>query len=177
MEHSAEVCEDKSTQTKSAPVAIGMSVADAAALFRVSRRSVTRAKVVLAKGIPVLRRLVMAGQVAISAAADVANLPKEEQEQIVEGGPDAVIAASRGTRQHHKSTTQKPERLEAVASVDPEGLLPCKHCGSPAEYESAFDILRGNLQYAICTNEACGIQTPLRKSRDEVRAVWNLRSK
>lgn len=164
-------------QKKSASPIGEASQAEVAEIFHVGKRSVERARYVIEKGIPELSRLVTEGKVAVSAAADVAGLPKEEQAKIVAGGAETIIVASRKIRQNRKSATQESGNPQSSATVEPDGLLPCAHCGSPAKYESFFDILRGNLHYAICTNEACNIQTPNRKKKEDVQAIWNLRSK
>lgn len=168
--------DEEATENFKSPIGDLKTQTSVAETLQVGRRSVQRARKVHEQGIPELSRLVTEGKLAVSAAADVAGLPKEEQAKIVAGGADAVIAASREIRQQRKSATQESANPESTAPADPEALLPCGHCGSPAKYETFFDILRGYLHYATCTNESCGIQTPSRKKKDEVQAVWNRRS-
>ena len=58
----------------------------AAALLSVGERSIRRAAVVHDEGTPELVTAVEQGRVSVSAAADVASLPKEEQREIVAKG-------------------------------------------------------------------------------------------
>lgn len=70
---------------------IRASVASAASLFRVSVRSVDTARDVLSNGAASLIAAVDAGDVAVSAAAEVADeLTKSEQKKLVASGPEKV---------------------------------------------------------------------------------------
>lgn len=55
-----------------------------------STRAVGMAAVVLEHGVSALVALVDAGELAVSAAADVARLPVEDQEDLAAAGADAV---------------------------------------------------------------------------------------
>lgn len=59
---------------------------EAARMLNVSRRTVQTAKSVLEQGTPELISAVESGKVSVSAAADVAQLPKEKQAEIVARG-------------------------------------------------------------------------------------------
>ena len=65
------------------------SQAETAALLNVGKRSVERAAKVQAEGSDSLIASVDAGEVAVSVAADVAELPKGEQEEVVAIGEAA----------------------------------------------------------------------------------------
>lgn len=69
-----------SEQAASLPVA---TQAHAAELLNVSERSVRSARRVVEEGAPELIEAVQRGQVSVSAAADVAELPPDEQREIV----------------------------------------------------------------------------------------------
>jgi len=162
-----------------------MPQAEAAKIFNVGKRSVERACKVREYGIPELTQMVTAGQVSVSAAAEVAKLPEDQQREIVAGGPDAIQEASR--QMHSKQDTKDPlddepislEQTEQKTAPAPqmseEGILYCGHCGSPAKAVKDFDIFQGVRYYVICQNEDCSIQTPLRKKREEVIDIWNRR--
>jgi len=63
---------------------IGAVTQDTAAdMLNVGRRSVQRAREVLDRGAPELVEAVQRGEVSVSAAADVAELPPDEQREIV----------------------------------------------------------------------------------------------
>lgn len=76
-----------------------VSVADAAAMLNVSERSVKAARKVQNEGAPELNAAVESGAVAVSAAASVAELPKEEQAAVVAEGPKAVKAKAKEIRE------------------------------------------------------------------------------
>jgi len=74
---------DKTAQT------CAVSQDDAADMLSVSRRSVQSAKKVLDDGTLTLVSKVESGEVAVSTAADIADLDEEEQEEIVARGKTA----------------------------------------------------------------------------------------
>lgn len=63
-----------------------ISDAEAAKALQVGERSVERAKSVQRDGTPELQAAVETGAVSVSAAADVATLPEDEQAEIVAKG-------------------------------------------------------------------------------------------
>jgi ParB-like chromosome segregation protein Spo0J len=73
----------------------GTSQAKAAKLLNVPKRKVERVAKVINTGAPELVAAVEQGEVSISAAAAVATLPVEKQEQAVAAGPEAVKAAAK----------------------------------------------------------------------------------
>jgi phage N-6-adenine-methyltransferase len=79
-------------------VEFGRSVEKAADKFGISERAVSRAVAVVKKGTPELVSAVEEGKVSVSAAAELATLPKEEQREIVEAGPVAVREAAKEIR-------------------------------------------------------------------------------
>lgn len=97
-----------------------VSQADAAALLNVSERSVRTAKKVQEHGVADLSAMVDRGDVSVSAAAAVAALPTEEQEDVVAAGPAAVKARAKASREAHD--TDNPER-KAVARLTPEAMV------------------------------------------------------
>lgn len=70
----------------------------AAGLLNISPRSVKAARHVLDFGIPDLVSAVEGGEVAVNAAAVVADLPREVQQRIIAGGRTAVRAAANRAR-------------------------------------------------------------------------------
>lgn len=86
--------------------------ARAAALLNVSRGSVQNAGTVLEKGVPELAAAVDSGEVSVSAAAQLAKRPKEEQKKALKGGKKGVRAAAKKAR-----TAKKP--VQPPADPDP----------------------------------------------------------
>lgn len=67
-------------------------------ILNVSSRSIASAKNVKASGAPELVEAVKAGKVSVSAAADVATLPKQEQAEIVAKGEKEILEAAKRIR-------------------------------------------------------------------------------
>lgn len=176
---------DRRSDSFKAPIGALKSQKRAADIFNVGRRSVQRARRVQVTGIPELARMVTAGQVSVSAAAEVAKLPEDQQREIVAGGADAIQEASR--QMHSKQDTkdslddepisleQTEQKTATALQMSEEGILYCGHCGSPAKAVKDFDIFQGVRYYVICQNDDCSIQTPLRKKQEEVIDIWNRR--
>lgn len=72
----------------------------AAEMLSVGRSAVQRARTVQDDGAPALVAAVDAGRVSVSAAAEVAKLPVEEQQAIVDAGPSAVREAAKDIREN-----------------------------------------------------------------------------
>src|SRR4051812_18493164 len=67
-----------------------VSQGEAATLFGVGRTSVQAARKVLAAGAPGLVEAVDWGEIGLNAAVVIAGLVKEEQVELVKGGPKAI---------------------------------------------------------------------------------------
>lgn len=78
----------------------GITNTEAATMLNVSERAVERARKVQEIGIPALVAAVETGVVSVSAAAEVAKLPVEEVQALVDKGPVAVKQAAREIREH-----------------------------------------------------------------------------
>lgn len=92
----------------------GEAADEAAALVNVSRGSVESAARVLAKGVPELVEAVERGEVAVSAAAEVARMPVEAQRAAVAVG--GVPQAAKAVREARKA---KPVPVETDEDLDP----------------------------------------------------------
>lgn len=86
-----------------------LSRADAAEMLNVSPRTVATAKKVIEDGAEELVEAVERGDVAVSAAAELVVLPKDEQAEIVAAGPDAVREAAKEIRHHRTQFTGENE--------------------------------------------------------------------
>jgi phage N-6-adenine-methyltransferase len=75
------------------------SRAEAAELLNVSERTVNAAAKVKDEGTPELVHAVESGAASVSAAAQVATLPVEEQREIVSQGPQAIVEAAKAVRE------------------------------------------------------------------------------
>jgi phage N-6-adenine-methyltransferase len=77
----------------------GLPIGRASELLNVGERSIARAREVQERGTPSLIASVEAGEVSVSAAAEVARLDEVIQAEIVEEGPEAVREAAREIRE------------------------------------------------------------------------------
>src|SRR6266446_8387047 len=96
---------------------------DAASLLNVGVRSVARAAEVRDHGAPGLVRAVEQGAVSISAAADIAGQPIDEQREIVARGEREILRAAIQIRAR-KTGERRAERLARVAAQADAGPLP-----------------------------------------------------
>jgi ParB-like chromosome segregation protein Spo0J len=94
----------------------GTSIEVAANLLNVGRTSVERAKIVLRDGAPELQQAVEHGEVSVSAAAEIASLPKEEQTNAVRSGKKAVANKAKDVRAK-KKRNRPPTGSEPELSV------------------------------------------------------------
>lgn len=86
------------------------SVEQVAAANDVSPRAVARAKKVLAKAVPEVVEAVRSGDVAVSVAAAVADLPADEQREVAAAGPEALKKAAKAAR----PPKVEPDDVEAL---------------------------------------------------------------
>jgi hypothetical protein len=92
----------------------------AAKMLTVSERSVASAAKVLADGAPELVQAVERGEVAVSSAAVVADLPKTEQQKVVAGGKRAVVKAA----QQIKAKNPKKAAATKTANTKTKATTP-----------------------------------------------------
>lgn len=117
------------------------SAEQAGSMLNVSERSVKTAKHVQDHGTPELVHAVEAGEVSVSAAAEVAGLPQEEQSRIVARGPEAVKEAAKQSR---KARGKKPDDAEwERQQEEARGQLPDDVKQSIAAAEAAKAASKG----------------------------------
>jgi ParB-like nuclease domain len=117
------------------------SQAEAAGLLNVSRRSVQHAATIIAKGAPELVKAVERGEITVSTATKLVNLPKSRQREIAEaGGRRAGRLATRAARRtismrtaaarRRKPVTETEETATniAIPSIDGSGVGPIDYC-------------------------------------------------
>ncbi|MEM9151370.1 MAG: MT-A70 family methyltransferase [Cyanobacteria bacterium P01_F01_bin.3] len=90
--------------------------AQAAEMLNVSERTVNSAKKVEQQGAAELVEKVERGAVSVSAAADVAQLPKEEQREVVARGEKEILAKAKEIRAE-KASKKRAERVEKIAEI------------------------------------------------------------
>lgn len=90
-----------------------VSAAKAGEMLNVSERTVKTAKQVQEHGAPELVTAVESGQVSVSAAADIATLPKPEQAEVVARGEKEILAKAKEIR----AVKVEKKRAEKVATT------------------------------------------------------------
>lgn len=103
----------------------GTSQADAASMMNVSERAVQRATVVNERGIPELIAAVERGAVSVSAASEVASLPKENQKKILDLSEDEILNAAKEIRTERSAIRREENnaiKKEALKILPPNGL-------------------------------------------------------
>ena len=93
-------------ESQVANLPLGISQEQAAEMLNVSKRSVTSARRVLDEGAPELIQAVEQGTVSVSAAAQVTELPEEEQKEVVARGDKEILRRlrklKRGNEKHRE---------------------------------------------------------------------------
>ena len=105
-----------------------ISQAEAAELLNVSERTVTAAAKVKDEGALELVRAVESGAASVSAAAQVATLPVEEQREIVAQGEAEILKAAKEIRAK-KTEARRVERIERIADLSRESIQPLTSIG------------------------------------------------
>src|SRR5207253_920517 len=87
--------------------AAGRARDKAAALLNVSPRTAQTGSKVLRDGAPDLVAAVDSGKVKVSAAASIADLPRQEQQQVLSAVPKAVVSKAKDIRQRKRSVPSR----------------------------------------------------------------------
>jgi N6-adenosine-specific RNA methylase IME4 len=92
----------------------GVPIGRASALLNVSERSIARAREVMSCGAAELVQAVEHGRVSVSAAADIATQPIQEQRELVATGEREILRAAQEIRAK-KAEIRRAERIERLA--------------------------------------------------------------
>lgn len=152
---------------------------EAAALLNVSVDTGQRARKVIDRGTPELAAAVESGRVSVSAAADVAELPKEEQREIVAKGEKEILEAAKQIRAK-KAEERREERIERVAAMAnpspelPQQRYPVIYADPPWRYEFAESESRAiENQYPTMTlDDIRGLSVSALATEDAILFMW-----
>ncbi|KAF0248710.1 MAG: MT-A70 family protein, partial [bacterium] len=107
---------------------------------------VENASKVLREGTPELVKAVEQGQVAVSTAALIAEVPAAEQKEIVAKGEKEILKAAKEIRAQ-KEEIRREERINKIANISKNnlplengiGLFPVIYCDPPWQYSAHSD--------------------------------------
>jgi N6-adenosine-specific RNA methylase IME4 len=159
----------------------GPSIEGASRLLNVSHASVERAKTVQRAGAAELVHAVEQGTVSVSAAADVATLPQQDQREIVARGEREILRVAQEIRAR-KAETRRSERIERLAATCNQPLPGDRryaviYADPPWHFEvyneeSGIERAAGNHYPTMSLDEICGLPIPNLATPDAVLFVW-----
>lgn len=120
----------RSDQAANLPV--GPTQARAAEMLNVSERAVRTAKTVQEQGAPELIAAVEQGQVSVSAAADIATLPQQEQTEIVARGEKEIL---------EKAKEIRADRADKKRAARTEMLIELSNKNAPLPADRKYPII------------------------------------
>ncbi len=137
--------------------------ADVATMLQVSQRSVCDAKKVHDRGIPELAQRVEAGEIAVSNAAKVADMPKADQRAVVTLSDMAMRGAVKKTRRA-KREVDLAEATEAASEALGTRLYGVIYADPPWRFapygEGGMDRAADNHYQTMTTDEICELEVP-----------------
>jgi hypothetical protein len=122
---------------RSKPPIGGLKQEDAAALLNVGERSVERAKTVQREGVPEIVQAVERGDVSVSAAAQFAKQPKEDQARQIDEHGTAASAAKASQRAAIKAKADRAEATSAAAKASAADRAASKGKSQPGSEPAA----------------------------------------
>lgn len=164
----------------SAPVLTSQS--DAARMLNVSPRSVANAKKVQETAAPELIQAVEQGVASVSAAADVSELPAEQQAEIVAKGEKEILAAAKAIRAQKasKSRVARLVKIEEISrgneELDLSATFPVIYADPPWRYENP-PLGGGNREIenhypTMSLEEICALPVSEMAAQDAMLYMW-----
>jgi N6-adenosine-specific RNA methylase IME4 len=161
----------------------GPSIEEASRLLNVGHASVERAKTVQRAGAPELVQAVEHGGISVSAAADVATLPAQEQREIVARGEQEILRAAQEIRAR-KAEMRRAERIERLAATCnqntpfPSDRRYAVLCADPPWHfevyneESGVERAAGNYYPTMSLDEICALPVLSLAAPDAILFMW-----
>src|SRR5262249_33451874 len=156
---------------------------EAAALLKVSERTVRHAREVREHGAPELIQAVERGAVSVSAAADVAELAQDQQRELIARGEREILQAAKDIRarriakQHAIWLARTLEISNCNAPLPRDRRYPVILADPPWKYE-AYDLASGMTRAAevlyptMTTDEICALAVPDLATPDAALFLW-----
>jgi N6-adenosine-specific RNA methylase IME4/ParB-like chromosome segregation protein Spo0J len=157
-----------------------VSQSDAAELLNVSVPSLKRAKQVIDRGAPELVQAVERGDVAVSTAADIADLELEEQREVVARGEKEILQAAKQIRAR-KQEVRRQERVEKLVEISrgntelaADVTYPVIYADPPWRYEHVETESRAieNQYPTMNLDEICALPVNDAATSDAILFMW-----
>jgi N6-adenosine-specific RNA methylase IME4 len=161
----------------------GLPIGRGSELLNVGERTVARAREVQEFGAPELVDAVERGAVSVSAAADIATQPIEEQREIVARGERAILRAAQDIRAR-KAEIRRAERIERLAATCnqntpfPSDRRYAVLCADPPWHfevyneESGVERAAGNYYPTMSLDEICALPVLSLAAPDAILFMW-----
>lgn len=157
-----------------------VSQSQAAEMLNVSPRTVAAAVKVRDEAAPELVHAVESGKVSVSAAADVATLPKAEQAVIVARGEKEILEAAKQIRAD-KAEVRRSDRIQKITEIaqgnsalDLTKKYPVIYCDPPWRYDYAATESRAieNQYPTMALDDICALPVSEIAHSDCVLFMW-----
>jgi N6-adenosine-specific RNA methylase IME4 len=161
----------------------GLPIGRGSELLNVGERTVARAREIQEFGAPELVDAVERGAVSVSAAADIATQPIEEQREIVARGERAILRAAQDIRAR-KAEIRRAERIERLAATCnqntpfPSDRRYAVLCADPPWHfevyneESGVERAAGNYYPTMSLDEICALPVLSLAAPDAILFMW-----
>ena len=159
----------------------GLPIGRSSELLNVGERTVARAREVQEHGTPELVSAVERGAVSVSAAADVAALPAQEQREIVARGEREILRAAQEIRAR-KAEMRRAERIERLAATCNQPFPSDRryaviYADPPWHFEvyneeSGIECAAGNHYPTMTLDEICALPVPHLATDAAVLFLW-----
>jgi N6-adenosine-specific RNA methylase IME4 len=159
----------------------GLPIGRASELLNVGERTTARAREVLDRGTAALVGAVERGQVSVSAAADVATLPEQEQVEIVARGEREILKAASEIRAR-KAEARRAERIEKLIAISnhnaplaPDRRYPVIYADPPWLYEHppmGGNRVIENHYPTLTLEEICALPVAEISTEDAILFMW-----
>jgi len=159
----------------------GLPIGRSSELLTVGERSVARAREVQEYGAPELIHAVEQGAVSVSAAADVAMLPQQNQREIVARGQREILRAAQEIRAR-KAEMRRAERIERLAATCNQPLPSDRryaviYADPPWDFEvyneeSGIERAAANHYSTMSLDEICALPIPSLASPAAALFMW-----
>lgn len=171
---------DRKSEDFNTEISVLISQPEAAAMLNVSTDSVQFAKKVLDQGSEELISKVDRGEVAVSTAATIAELPKKEQVEIVARGEKEILQAAKEIRAN-KAEKRHGERIQRIVEIsqgnkdlNTSKTYPVIYADPPWRYDYAESDSRQieNHYPTMDLNDICALPVSEISTKDSILFMW-----